>query len=91
MRRTIERIGLLALNLFFMAICFAILVPILYAFSISLNAQNSILGSNFSFIPQAFTLANYQAVLFEQPVLLWLGNTAILAVSSVVISLTPGG
>ena len=87
MRRIIEKIGLLFLNLFFIGICFAVLVPILYAFSVSLNAQNSILGSDFSFIPRELTLANYHAVVFEQPVLLWFGNTIIMAISSVVISL----
>lgn len=87
MRRVIEKIGLLFLNLFFIGICFAVLIPILYAFSVSLNAQNSILGSDFSFIPRELTLANYRAVIFEQPVLLWFRNTIIMAISSVMISL----
>jgi arabinogalactan oligomer/maltooligosaccharide transport system permease protein len=86
-KKVVEQIGLIFLNLFFIGICFVVLIPILYAFSVSLNAQNSILGSNFSFIPRELTLANYQAVIFEQPVLRWFGNTFILAVSSVVISL----
>jgi arabinogalactan oligomer/maltooligosaccharide transport system permease protein len=75
------------LNIFFIAVCLVVLLPILYAFSVSLNAQNSILGSDFSFIPKAFTSGNYKAVIFDQPVLKWLGNTAALAASSVVISL----
>jgi len=87
MRKTNERIGLLMLNIVLIAICFAVLIPILYAFSISLNARNSILGSDFSFIPRAFTLGNFHAVIFDQPVLRWLGNTVILAVSSVGVSL----
>ena len=87
MRKKIERTGLVLLNLFFIAVCFGALVPILYAFSVSLNASNSILGSDFSFIPRQFTFANYRAVIIEQPVLLWFRNTVILAVSSVAISL----
>jgi arabinogalactan oligomer/maltooligosaccharide transport system permease protein len=87
MRRARERTGLALLNLFFIAICFAVLIPVLYALSVSLNAQNSILSSNFSFIPKEFTLDNYAAVLLDRPVLLWLGNTVLLAVSSVAISL----
>jgi len=87
MRKTTERIGLIFLNLFFIAVCFGVLIPILYAFSVSLNAQNSILGSDFSFIPREFTLSNYYAVLFEQPVLLWLRNTVILALSSVCLAM----
>jgi len=75
------------LNIFFIAVCFVTMIPILYAFSVSLNAQNSILGSNFSFIPKEFTGDNYRAVFTEQPVLLWFKNTIILAAASVGISL----
>ncbi len=87
MRKTLERVGLALLNIFFIVICFVVIIPILYAFSVSLNASNSILGSDFSFIPKQFTLNNYRAVFVDQPVLLWLGNTLILAVSSVAVSL----
>ncbi len=86
-RRARRFAGLAALNLVFIAICFITLIPILYAFSVSLNAQNSILGSDFSFIPRQVTLENYRAVVMEQPVLLWFKNTMILAVASVGIAL----
>lgn len=75
------------LNIFFVLCCFVALVPILYAFSVSLNAQNSLLGANFSFIPKDFTLDNYRAVFLEKPVLLWLKNSLILAVATLIISL----
>ena len=87
MRKTLNAIGLIFLNLFFIAVCFGVMIPILYAFSVSLNAHNSILGSDFSFIPKAFTLDNYRAVIFDQPVLIWLKNTVILALSSVTIAM----
>lgn len=74
-------------NAFLIMCCFVALVPILYAFSVSLNAQNSLVGSNFSFIPGDFTLANYKAVFTDKPVLLWLQNSLILAVSTLVIAL----
>lgn len=83
-RRFLESI---ILNLFFILCCFVALVPILYAFSVSLNAQNSLVGANFSFIPKDFTLDNYRAVFFEKPVLLWLKNSLILSVSTLVIAL----
>ncbi|MBE5890471.1 MAG: ABC transporter permease subunit [Lachnospiraceae bacterium] len=82
--------GLLILNLFFIALCFATLVPILYALSVSLNANNSLLSVDFSFIPKEFTLANYKAVFFDEPILLWLKNSLILAVVTLVISLGTG-
>lgn len=79
-----SRIGL---NIFFVVVCFLALVPILYAFSVSLNGQNSLLSSNFSFIPKEFTFANYAAVFTEKPVLLWLKNSGILSVCTLIISL----
>jgi len=87
MRKNLERIGLTFLNVFFIIVCFTVLIPILYALSVSFNAENALLGSDFRFIPRELTLDNYRAVLFDQPVLLWLGNTVTLAVSSVIISM----
>ena len=75
---------------FFILVCFFVLVPVLYAFSVSLNAENSLLGSDFSFIPKHTTLQNYKAVFTEKPILLWLKNSLILAVTTLVISLGTG-
>lgn len=86
-RRTQRALAHLLLHLLFLAICFATLVPILYAVSVSLNADNSLLSSNFRFIPEQFTLRNYQAVFTQEPVMLWLGNTLILALATVAICL----
>lgn len=85
-----ERAGLLSANVFLILLCFVVLVPVLYAVSVSLNAENSLLSSDFSFIPEKFTLANYRAVFFEEPVLRWLKNSLILAVITVFISLGTG-
>lgn len=76
-----------ALHVFFVLLCFATLVPILYALSVSLNAENSLLSSDFRFIPKEFTLNNYKAVFTEQPVMLWFKNSMILALCTVLISL----
>ena len=76
-----------ALHVFFVLLCFATLVPILYALSVSLNAENSLLSSDFRFIPKEFTLNNYKAVFTEQPVMLWFKNSMILAICTVLISL----
>ena len=86
-RRTRRALAHLLLHLLFLAICFATLVPILYAVSVSLNADNSLLSSNFRFIPEQCTLRNYQAVFTQQPVMLWLVNTLILALATVAICL----
>ncbi|MDD4113038.1 MAG: ABC transporter permease subunit [Herbinix sp.] len=79
------RLGLL--NIFFIAVCFVCMIPIIYVFSVSFNAQNSLLSTKFSIIPEDFTLRNYKAVLFDEPVLLWFKNTAIMSVATVVLSL----
>lgn len=85
-----EGIGLTAVNLFFILLCFVTMVPILYAFSVSLNADNSLLGSDFSFLPKHITLDNYKAVFVEEPILLWLKNSLILAIATLGISLGTG-
>ncbi len=85
-----EGIILTLVNAFFIVLCFVVLVPVLYAFSVSLNADNSLLSANFSFLPKRLTLQNYRAVFLEEPVLLWLKNSLILAVSTLTISLGTG-
>lgn len=82
-----ERLSLTALNVFFIALCFVTLIPILYAVSVSLNGQNSLLSSDFSFIPKNFTLDNYKAVLFGEDIMTWFKNTVFLAAVTVALSL----
>jgi len=82
-----ERVGLAALNLFFILLCFVTLIPILYALSVSFNGQNSLLSSDFSFIPKEFTLDNYRQVFLGEDIAAWFGNTVLLAASTVVLSL----
>lgn len=81
-KKTKHVLVLIAVNVFFILVCFFVLVPVLYAFSVSLNAENSLLGSDFSFLPKHMTLQNYKAVFTEKPVLLWLKNSLILAVTT---------
>ena len=77
-----------SINFFFIIACFLALVPILYAFSLSLNANSSILSSDFSFIPKVFSLKNYKAVFVEKPVIIWFLNTFCLAFFTVVLALS---
>lgn len=69
-RKVKQAVGHTFLHLFFILLCFATLIPILYAVSVSFNADNSLLSSNFRFIPEHFTLDNYIAVFTEDPVML---------------------
>lgn len=67
--------------------CFIALLPIMYAFSVSINARNTMVGSNFSFIPKSFTFDNYWRLVTEKPIFLWLKNSLVLAISTLVVSL----
>ena len=51
-KRQKENILLIIANIFFIIVCFLVLVPVLYALSVSLNADNSLLSSDFSFHPK---------------------------------------
>ncbi len=77
----------LGLHIFFIVICLASLIPILYALSVSLSADNSLASSDFRFIPKDFTLRSYIAVFTEKPVMLWFKNSLVLAAVTVVFSL----
>lgn len=75
------------LNAFFLVCCFLALLPILYALSVSLDAEGGLLSSNFSFIPKAFTMDHYKSVLYDEPVITWFANTMLLTVSTVLLSM----
>lgn len=83
-----ETVKLTAVNIFFIVLCFITLIPILYALSVSFSGANSLLSSDFSFIPQDFTFDNYKAVLFGEDITTWFVNTVFLAVVTVTLSLT---
>lgn len=86
-RRLRDGCGAVLTNLFLIVCCAVALVPILYAFSVSLNAQNTLVSTDFSFIPENFTVKNYAAVFTEQPMLTWLANSTAMAVCTLFISL----
>ena len=87
-RKWKEGVGLTALNLLFLVLCFATLIPILYALSVSFSGSNSLLSSDFSFISRDFTLGNYREVLFGEDITVWFRNTVFLALVTVTLSLT---
>ena len=87
-RKVKQSVGLTALNLFFIVICIVTLIPILYALSVSFSGSNSLLSSDFSFIPKDLTLDNYKEVLFGEDITIWFQNTVFLAVVTVILSLT---
>ena len=82
-----NRFGMICLELVFVLICFITLIPILYAISLSLSSGSSALGSGVSLLPKNITFKNYKAVLFDEPFLLWLKNSAILSVGTMILAM----
>ena len=80
-------IKLTALNITFIMICLVCLVPILYALSLSFSGSSSALSSDFHLIPQDFTWKNYQAVFTEKPFLMWLKNSVILSIGTMILAM----
>lgn len=82
-----RKVKLILLNMLFIILCIGSMIPIIYALSVSLDGKNDLLSSSFSIIPNNFTLANYEKVFIEEPFLMWMKNSLILVVSTVVISM----
>lgn len=68
-------------------LCILFLLPIIYTLSVSLRATNGLLSSGFLFFGTNTTLENYRTILFEKPFFLWLKNSLLLTVSTVIFAL----
>lgn len=79
--------GLFGLEVLFFILCFITLIPILYAVSLSFRTGSAALGSGISFLPEKITLQNYRVILMEEPFLLWLKNSAILSIGTMVVAM----
>ena len=80
-----QKIKLTLLHTFFIFICTLGLIPILYALSLSLSGNDSALSSDFSFIPKKLTLKNYTSILTEEPFLVWLKNSVVLSIGTMIL------
>lgn len=87
MTRVRNTMKLVILNIIFVILCLIALLPILYAVSLSFSSGNTALSSGLSFWPENPTWKNYLAVLTEEPFLLWLGNSAILSVGTMIVAM----
>ncbi len=88
MKRSAKRtLGLAALNLFFISICLIGLVPILYAFLLSVSSGSGALTTGLSILPEKYTLDNYRTILVEKPFLKWLSNSVVLSVGTMVLAM----
>lgn len=84
-RKNIAR--LTVIHLILILLCLIALLPIYYTFTVSINASNSILSTEVRLFPEKVTFANYVSLLTEKPFFLWLRNTLLLSVCSMVLTL----
>lgn len=73
----------IVIHLVLILVTLLFLMPILYTLSVSLKSSNTLLSSNFRFIPKDATLNNYKIIFLEKPFLKWLTNSLILTISTV--------
>ncbi len=73
------------------AMIFAVL-PIFWVFSTSLNDTNTLLSTSVRLLPEKITLRHYAKVLTgaDSQFIIWLGNSLIVALSTVILSLVVG-
>lgn len=80
--------GYTLLNLVFIVICLAGLIPILYAISLAFSGSGGALSSDLSLLPKNPTLENFREILLEEPFLVWLKNSVILSVGTMVLAMS---
>lgn len=83
-----KHLGLAVLNAFFIIICTIGLLPILYALSLAFSGSGGALTSDLSFLPKNPTWNNFRVILLEEPFLIWLKNSMILSVGTMVLAIS---
>lgn len=78
---------LVGLNFILMILCLLGLVPILYAFVLSVSSGSGALTTGMSFLPKQVSFENYRRILVEEPFLKWLFNSIILSVGTMVLAM----
>lgn len=86
-KKTKRFFGLITLNIIFIIICSVTLIPILYAVSLSVSNGSAALGSGLRFWPKDATAHNYISILTEEPFLLWLKNSTILSLGTMIVAM----
>lgn len=82
-----RRARLVGLNFILMILCLLGLVPILYAFVLSISSGSGALTTGMSFLPKQVSFENYRRILVEEPFLKWLFNSIILSVGTMVLAM----
>ena len=84
-RKIRQALSLISLNTVFLVLCFITLVPVLYAFLFFFSDGSSAFAGGVG--PRSFTLENYRRIITEEPFLLWLKNSVVLSLGTMVLAM----
>lgn len=85
--KTKNIVRLALLNIIFILLCLIGLIPILYALSIAFSKSGTMLSSKLCLLPTNPTLENFHQVLFEMQFPVWLKNSVILSLGTMIIAI----
>lgn len=86
-KKTRTRLKIGSLHVLYICISILVLVPILYALTLSFSENSGALSDGISFLPKKFTLENYRKILVDEPFLRWLFNSAELSICTMIVAI----
>ena len=86
--RTETAVKGIVLNSIYILLCLTALLPIFYALIVSFGGKSAVLSGSLSILPKDPTLENYRTILIDEPFLLWLKNSLLLSVGTLLVAMT---
>ena len=86
--RTETAVKGIVLNSIYILLCLTALLPIFYALVVSFGGKSAVLSGSLSILPKDPTLENYRTILIDEPFLLWLKNSLLLSVGTILVAMT---
>lgn len=86
--RTETAVKGIVLNSIYVLLCLTALLPIFYALIVSFGGKSAVLSGSLSILPKDPTLENYRTILIDEPFLLWLKNSLLLSVGTILVAMT---
>jgi len=86
--RTETAVKGIVLNSIYILLCLTALLPIFYALIVSFGGKSAVLSGSLSILPKDPTLENYHTILIDEPFLLWLKNSLLLSVGTILVAMT---
>ena len=86
--RTETAVKGIVLNSIYILLCLTALLPIFYALIVSFGGKSAVLSGSLSILPKDPTLENYRTILIDESFLLWLKNSLLLSVGTILVAMT---